>query len=653
MKFFSALLISVLAAATSFPQAKKAMSLEDMYNIKIVGAGVVSPDASKLLFQKTEYSIAQNKTITQYWIKDLYNFNIPYRATYSDSSCSAASWVPSSNMISYLTKRDEKKTQIYTLELKSGAHPRRLTNHSTSIKSYAWLSADKILFTAEEGIGDFEANSLRESGNAYFYGDNKKCTSLWEFDPHSGKEKRLTNGRISVRGYRLSPGGKHMAIIAAPGANTNDENKSEIYIYSLENGSLKQITNNNIMEKQIGWSPDGSYITFVSDANEKLEPYYQDSIFKLELSTGRISEMTRSFPYQILDHQWDSKNHIIYFLANKGVTQQLFSLDVKTGKISQCTFVKGVVRSFSLISKSGRIVLLISTPESPEDFYITEKGKWNPHRITNTNPQLNSYYLGKYKTFIYKSSGGREVEGILIYPYNYNQHQKYPLLVQLHGGPNASYQLSFGFSWATYPNFLSSRGFVIFQPNYSGSSGYGNSFMRSIIGNFFHNGYEDIIAGVDHLVKNGIADPERLGVMGFSAGGHFSNWIITHTNRFKAACIGAGASNWVSFYAQNEVQYLREIWLGNPYTNMDKWMKLSPISHVTNVQTPTFFYCGDQDTRVPFAQTLEMYHGLKRNNVPAKLMVLPKEGHFINDIRHQLAKMKNEYAWIEKYINNR
>lgn len=638
------ILLLFLIPLTLTPQTKVPMSFEEMYNVKSLSNGRVSPKGQKLLFSTTEFDLNHDKYITQLWIKDLYQKNPPYKVTYSDSSCSSPSWFPSGEQVSFITGSGDKTDQIFLLNLKTGAKT-KVTNHYSSIKSYSWFSNDKLFFLAYDERDD----ALKEQ-MTYFYEEDKDLISLWEMNLKTNSYKKLTNN-ISVRNYKFSPDNKYMALTASVSSRPCDEQKIEIYLMKMEDLSIRRLTNNNIIEKQLGWSSDGSYITFVSDANEKLEPYYQESIFKLDLKTGAVSDLLPGFSYQVIDHQWNWKTNTIYFTANKGTTQQIFTLSLKNHQIKQTTSYKGEIKSFGLYPSRDKVFYLLCDHENPGDFYIGDTKTWKTKRLTNSNPQTSKYALSKYKVIFWKSYDGKDVEGILYYPYDYNMNKKYPLLVQLHGGPNSSYKIDYGLSWVTYPDVLTGKGYIVLQPNYRGSTGYGDDFMRGIIGNFFKSGSEDILSGVDYLVKNGIVDENKIGIMGYSAGAHFTNWLITQTNRFKVATAGAGASNWISFYAQNEVPYLREIWLGgNPYDDVEKYTKLSPITYAHKVKTPTFFFCGEKDTRVPFPQTLEMWRALKRYDVPTRLLTLPEEGHSIGDLKRQLIKMKNEFEWIEKYL---
>jgi dipeptidyl aminopeptidase/acylaminoacyl peptidase len=212
-------------------------------------------------------------------------------------------------------------------------------------------------------------------------------------------------------------------------------------------------------------------------------------------------------------------------------------------------------------------------------------------------------------------------------------------------------------TWDGYAHARAGRGYAVFQPNYRGSTGYGNDFLRDMVGHYFAHCDDDVLTGIDHLVKLGIADPDKLGAMGWSAGGHMTNWLVTQTDRFKAASSGAGASNWVSMYAQSDVRIYRTPWFGSdPWhanSNLKAYRENSAISYVWKAKTPTLILFGQNDARVPLPQGVEMYQGLKANGVPVELVIFPREGHGPRELRHQLYKMNKEFQWFEKYIMGR
>jgi dipeptidyl aminopeptidase/acylaminoacyl peptidase len=245
---------------------------------------------------------------------------------------------------------------------------------------------------------------------------------------------------------------------------------------------------------------------------------------------------------------------------------------------------------------------------------------------------------------------------LLYYPLDYVQGQRYPLIVQTHGGPAASDKFGFG-SWGSYPEVLAAMGYALLKPNYRGSTGYGDPFLRDMVGSYFRNAHLDVMAGVDHVITMGLADPERLGKMGWSGGGHMTNKIITFTDRFKAASSGAGAANWVSMYAQSDVRSYRTPWFGGtpwqPNAPIDLYWEHSPLKYVANVKTPTIFLVGERDPRVPMPQSVEMYRALKSNGVPTRLYVAPREPHGFQELRHQLFKVNVELDWFEKHVTKR
>ena len=243
---------------------------------------------------------------------------------------------------------------------------------------------------------------------------------------------------------------------------------------------------------------------------------------------------------------------------------------------------------------------------------------------------------------------------MLIKPVDFEEGRRYPLIVQVHGGPAGTSTNTFSGTWSTYGHVWAGRGYLVFQPNYRGSSGYGEDFRRAIAGDYFQQGFEDIMTGVDALIERGLADPERMGHMGWSAGGHWSNWALTHTDRFKAIASGAGAVNWLSMWAQSDMQINREFYFeGKPYENREHYLEVSPIAYIENAKTPTLIFCGTADPRVPAPQSRELYMSLRDMGVPVEYIEFPGQGHGLTNPRHQLVKMEAELAWFDKWINGK
>ena len=266
------------------------------------------------------------------------------------------------------------------------------------------------------------------------------------------------------------------------------------------------------------------------------------------------------------------------------------------------------------------------------------------------------FKLPRQERVSWKGADGTPVEGLLYYPLDYAVGQRAPLVVQTHGGPQASDKFGFG-GWSSYVQVLAAKGYGVLKPNYRGSTGYGERFQRDMVGSYFKNSHLDVMTGVDHVIQMGVADGERMVKMGWSGGGHMTNKIITFTNRFKAASSGAGAANWISMYAQSDVRTYRTPWFGGtPWQKgapIDLYWEHSPLKYVANVTTPTLFLVGEKDVRVPPPQSVEMHRALKANGVPTRLYMAPREPHGWGELRHQLFKVNVELDWFERYVTKR
>ena len=274
-------------------------------------------------------------------------------------------------------------------------------------------------------------------------------------------------------------------------------------------------------------------------------------------------------------------------------------------------------------------------------------------RLTDPNPQVRDFALGDEEEISWKSKDGRTVGGVLVKPVGFGPGRRYPLIVQIHGGPAGADLL--GFNWGYGSQVYAGAGYMVLMPNYRGSTNYGERHKMEVAGDYFQKGFEDIMAGVDHLIAQGLVHPDSLGAMGWSAGGHYSNWILTHTDRFKAISTGAGTMNWTSMYAESDIQRNRQWYLGGklPYDDFEGYWRQSPLRYIKSAKTPTLIHVVDGDPRVPRPQSEELHMALKKLNVPTEFFVYPGQTHGIPDPRNQLTKAVAEMAWFDKWIRGK
>jgi len=627
---------------------KRPMDFEDIFKIKQLSNPVPSPDGKYVLYTVREANWDKNKWITHIWRVNV-ETKKAIQMTRGEGEWSPR-WSPCGKVIAFITNRNDNGNQIYFM-FNSGGEAWKVTNHKPGITGFKYAKEGKIYFTAHDSLTTKEKEKKEKIGNAYFVDENYKNVHIWELNIKKKKKRKITDGNFSIRRWELSPSQSKIAFIAAPTPRRDDDIYNEIYTIELDNLKMKKLTSNGAIERSLKWAPDESFITFVSDSDENLNTYYLESIFHLPLDGGKIKDLLPDFQYQVYSHFWNVENKIIYFTANTGVNVQLFSLNTEANKVKQLTEGVNVIGNVEYNDELGKIVFTNTNPQQPDEVYISDIDNIEFEKLTNSNKIIDELNLAKYETIRWKSKDGKMVEGILIYPPDYDSSKKYPMVVQLHGGPESSYKNYFSTSWTTYPHVLAGKGFLLFQPNYRGSTGYGDDCMRAIIGHYFEKDIDDIITGVEYLINKGIVDNEHMAVHGWSAGGHLTNWIITHFDMFKAASSGAGGANWFSFYAQTDMQYIREIWFdGSPYEKTELFQKKSPVHYAKNCNTPTIIFCGEDDNRVPFPQSLEMYRALKRNGKTVKFVAFPNTYHGLSQLKHQMYKMKKEYSWFMKYL---
>lgn len=563
-------------------------------------------------------------------------------------------------------KEDERQLWIIAVAELGKGKPAQLTKRKSPITWWQFSPDSKTIYFLSPDSVD-RANKMRKEKkfDAKVRNEDSPLTHLYVLDLESKKENRLTKGSdYTVSDVRISKDSKWIGFRGTSPHRykrtvTEAFAYSDLYLLEIATGSIERLTNNEETgESPLSFSPDGSTIAF--SASDDFQYFRNNRLFVRATAArgGKWKKLGEGFDADVNMGFWSDDGRSLYFNEGMGATNQFFSISLETGNVSQLTRVQGML-NVSRDEDTRTLIINYSDPTSPQNFYyassvsaVSDRSEWK--QLTNSNPQIAWIGLGETETIQWKSSDGKIVEGILVKPAGYEKGKRYPLIVQIHGGPAAASMLNFNASYGNYPHVFAGAGYMCLLPNYRGSSNYGERFKMQISRDYFRQGYDDIMSGVDHLIRLGIVDGEKMGAMGWSAGGHWSNWILTHTNRFKAISSGAGAVNWTSMYAQSDIQRNREFYYGGkPYDNFEHYWDVSPLKYIKNARTPTLIHVVDGDPRVPRPQSEELHMALVKIGVPTEFFVYPGSTHGIPDMRNRMVKMVSEFNWMEKWIKGK
>jgi dipeptidyl aminopeptidase/acylaminoacyl peptidase len=559
--------------------------------------------------------------------------------------------------------------QLFRLPVKGieSATAEKLTTHPTGIGRWQWSpDSTRIYFLSPESVDPDEKLRREKKFTVNIRNPETPRASLWALAMDDRKTKRMADDpHYSVADVTMSRDGKWIGFrgLAADRYKRNitaEDLYADLYLLNASTGKIERLTTNEeVGESTLSFSPDGRWVAFSAP----------DDLTRYSMTNGRLyirDVQAAGKPFRKLGGTfdgdagvgfWSSDGNTIYFNEGVRATTQLLALDVRQDTVRPVTNFKAAL-TVSRDDDSGVMLVNYSDGTTPPTIYaaktieeISARTSWIP--LTDANPEVRGLALGDQEEITWRSRDGTQVGGVLVKPVGYRQGERYPLVVAIHGGPAAADVLSFNGGYGS--QVYAGAGYVVLRPNYRGSTNYGQKHRNDIVGNYFAPGYDDIMSGVDSVIARGIVDPDRMGVLGWSAGGHWSNWILVQTNRFKAISSGAGTSNWISMYAQSDVQRNRQYYLGNklPYDDFDAYWTQSPLKYIKNAKTPTMIHVVEGDPRVPSPQSVELHMALKQLGVPTELYMYPGNTHGIPDPRNQLVKAVSEMAWMDYYVRGK
>ncbi len=620
---------------TSFSQLtiEEHLGMENISNPKI--------HDSTLLFAKITKEKWDGKSTSSIVISDLTGKNVT-ELTKNEYDYNPK-WSPNGQWISFVSYRNNLQ-QIYIVP-KEGGEPKMVSDAQAYISNYEWLDETTILYVDDEPRDSLLVNNEIENGGGYWVGTEFYTNALWAYDIKHGSKKKITDGTYRIIDFDVDRVGKKIACIGAKNYDAYEAiTNNWVEVIELESGKSKYRFSESNAINNPKFSPSGTKLAFVGST----EGYASnDALFVMDLKNWGVKNLTFEFDPTIEKISWIDDKNISFSTPKNGYTG-IYKADL-AGTIETILTPYWVIYNYQLIKK--KILISASRGSKHKQLYLLKPNQ-NPKdavQLTHLNPSLNSKIKTTNTVLDYLSYNGTKIQGIVTYPPKYDPNKKYPLMTIPHGGPDAVVMNDF--NWMG--QFFADNGYVVFQPNFRGSIGYGREFYAGNRNSFGENDLKDIMSGIDKLIELNIVDSNKLIIGGWSYGGYMANWAITQTDRFKAAISVAGVSNLVSLYGQHEFSN-RDIGIWEyealPINNIENYRKASPVFFVKNVQTPLLILHGSNDTRSPTLQAWEMYRAMKDANKEVEMMLYPRAGHSIGNPVQFKSVLKNWLKWANDRI---
>jgi len=631
----------------------------------------VSPDGKWVAYTVTTIDKEADKRGTALWMIN-WEGTQDIRLTFGKQSASSPQWSPDGKYLSFLSSDgDKSKTQIWLLDRRGGAS-QQLTKVKEEINDYHWSPDGKriLLEMSEdyEDTGDTKKDTdaakaprpivldryhFKHDVDGYLTSSSR--SHLFLFDVETKKLETLTTDEnFDDADAEWSPDGKQIAYVSNHEKDPDQSPNDEIYVIDAKIGASprKLVAAYSASGQHPAWSPDGKLIAYLIGFDSKFNAYTMNRLAVANVSEATSRILTEKLDRGVSSPKFTLDGSAIEFLVADDRSEYLAKISVNGGAVER--LVNGELEVDAKSSAAGHTALNVSTDASPEEIYALENGKLR--KLTSHNDALtNEWQLGAVEDISFKSKDGTEIHGLMVKPSAFDASKKYPLVLWIHGGPNG--QDAHALPFSIYPlqverQIFAAQGYVVLAINYRGSNGRGAEFTRSIFGDWGNKEVADLQAGVDWAIAKGIADPDKLGIGGWSYGGILTDYMIASDSRFKVAISGAGSANQLSMYGSDQyiLQYNNE--LGPPWKSQDTWIKVSyPFFHADRIRTPTLFVGGQADFNVPIIGSEQMYQALRTLGVPTELVIYPQQFHLFTRPSYIHDRLQRYVAWFGKYLS--